>query len=236
MNSFHKRSLGILAFSIFFLSACSNSSNSNDEDNESSVAQSSHALSSHIAGSSAVEKSSAASSASVSFAKGEPVEIDGQSYKTVVIGSQTWMAENLNVVPAADSSWCYNNEPSNCDIYGRLYRFDAAMAICPTGWHLPDTTEWNTLEAAVGSTKKLRSTTSWKTAGSGTDDYSFSVLPAGYIYEDAHEFLGETAFFWTSTSTDDYDAWHIQINDYGSTLFSMSFSKSFAYSVRCLKD
>ena len=112
---------------------------------------------------------------------------DGQVYKTVAIGSQTWMAENLNYAYTGISynyygftfdstSWCYNNDPANCDTCGRLYTWAAAMdsvgtwstngmgcgygkecspiypvrGICPKGWHLPSLSEWDALITAVG--------------------------------------------------------------------------------------
>ena len=113
-------------------------------------------------------------------------ERDGKVYRTVQIGDQVWMAENLNFDPGQggsgddkyDWSWCYNNEPKNCDVGGRLYTWAAAMdsvgewstngkgcgygsrwncsptypvrGICPKGWHLPEKVEWGTLFEAVG--------------------------------------------------------------------------------------
>jgi hypothetical protein len=73
---------------------------------------------------------------------------DGQTYKTVTIGTQIWMAENLNY--ETTNSYCYDDDPSNCSKYGRLYTWAAATKACPIGWHLPSDDEWNTLFTAVG--------------------------------------------------------------------------------------
>ena len=141
-------------------------------------------------------------------------ERDGKTYKTVKIGSQTWMAENLNYESA--KSWCYGKDSANCTKYGRLYTWAAAMdsvgtwstngmgcgfdkkcsstypvrGVCPSGWHLPKLMEWNTLFTAVGGLsvmgKMLKSTSGWDgyNAENGTDGYSFAALPAGYRASD----------------------------------------------------
>ena len=116
-------------------------------------------------------------------------ERDGQVYKTVKIGTQTWMAENLNYAyPKQDSSsdsvsWCYNNEPDSCAKYGRLYTWDAAMNSCPQNWHLSSFGEWDVLTALANyESIYLKSTSGWSENGNGSDIFGFGVLPGG-IYK-----------------------------------------------------
>ena len=73
---------------------------------------------------------------------------DGKVYKTVKIGTQTWMAQNLNYTMVNSS--CYNDSNVNCKTYGRLYTWAAAKTACPKGWHLPSDTEWSILETYSG--------------------------------------------------------------------------------------
>ena len=174
-------------------------------------------------------------------------ERDGQTYKTVKIGTQTWMAENLNYAylqPTAEldsSSFCYRDSASYCEKYGRLYSWDVAINICPDGWHLPDTTEWNTLFAAVGGSstagKMLKSTSGWKNSGNGTDAYSFAVLPAGYGDNGkTYDFKGSDADFWSSTEYDSSYAYDVLMNYYDDVAYLFNLGKRQAFSVRCVKD
>ncbi len=75
---------------------------------------------------------------------------DGQTYKTVKIGKQTWMAQNLNYEPQTGKSWCYENDTSYCNKYGRLYDWNTARTVCPIGYHLPSREEWDSLGRAMG--------------------------------------------------------------------------------------
>jgi len=174
----------------------------------------------------------------------------GQTYKTVKIGTQTWMAENLNY--AVDSSWCYTDSADSCSKYGRLYQWAAIMGldpsynsklwngalphqgICPTGWHVPSKSEWDALINYIGymtAGKSLQSTTF-----SGTDLYGFCGLPAGD--RDIHGsffHVGTAARFWSSSEDDQVYAWNKFLENNG-ILNGMSFQKTNSYSARCLKD
>ncbi len=77
---------------------------------------------------------------------------DGKCYKWIKIGSQIWMAENLNYL-SSSGSWCYDDLISNCNIYGRLYDWETAMTACPIGWHLPSSEEWESLTLYLGGKK-----------------------------------------------------------------------------------
>ena len=178
---------------------------------------------------------------------------DGQSYKTIIIGSQTWMAQNLNYaytgVPynygsyTSDStSWCYGNEASNCTKYGRLYTWAAAITACPEGWHLPTQAEFEALFTAVGGQstagKVLKSTSVLTSSGKDTDAYAFSALPAGnrntngdYIYK------GNFADFWSSTENGRTHAYGMNLDfDIDVAKLYDYYDKSLGFSVRCVKD
>ena len=115
-------------------------------------------------------------------------ERDGQFYKVVKIGMQIWMADNLNY--AADSSWCYKKKSKNCDVYGRLYQWTAAMnvntrylndsagrivnyphqGICPNGWHIPADEEWKKLADYA------RDSSSFKSKKGRSSDYGLALV------------------------------------------------------------
>lgn len=136
-------------------------------------------------------------------------DIDGNSYKTVTIGTQVWMAENLRVkrypdgtnIPEVTSceSWAsltqsseafcfYDNNSHN--LHGGYYTYSAAIKACPKGWHLPTNNEWDQLVIYLYNNgfnnaegKALKSSFSWKLNGNGSDNMAFSALPSGRKYQ-----------------------------------------------------
>ncbi len=187
---------------------------------------------------------------------------DGQTYKTVTIRSQTWMAENLNY--ESTNSYCYNDKASNCTKYGRLYTWAAAMdsvgtwstngkgcgyettcsktypvrGICPEGWHLPTKFEWDSLNTVVGgfSGPSLRSTSGWYNNRNGTDEFKFSALPAGgRDYYGNYGSEGHNAYFWSSTEFFD-DSYNVYLNYDNTEAKLYAHGRYSAFSVRCLKD
>jgi uncharacterized protein (TIGR02145 family) len=146
---------------------------------------------------------------------------DIKLYKTVKIGEQVWMAENLNYKTGA--SWCYENDDYNCDIYGRLYNWNAAAKACPSGWHLPTRREWNEALAA-GFSPTL--------GGKLSGEYNYAVPVNEY------KFLGKEEFgaWWGLTGHGDNNAysWHINANE--NDLNEKITNKSIGYSVRCVQN
>ena len=163
---------------------------------------------------------------------------DGQTYKTVKIGKQVWMAENLNF--KIDSSYCYNDSSEYCKKYGRLYSWAAAKRACPEGWHLPTIDEFETLFAAVGGQstagKKLKSASGWKKDGNGTDDYSFTALPAGGRSTNESFYGGDgAAYFWSSTEYGKNRSYYIFLNYQDDEANEVDYYRDDGMSVRCVK-
>ena len=166
-------------------------------------------------------------------------ERDGHVYKTIVIKTQMWMAENLNY--EVENSFCYNDDPANCATYGRLYTWAAATTVCPSGWHLPSKGEFETLFSAVGGSdtagKMLKSTSGWSDDGNGTDAYAFSALPAGSRALNGDYYNeGYFASFWSSTELNSGNAYEEWL-EYGFVSADPGGDdKNYGFSVRCLKD
>ena len=145
---------------------------------------------------------------------------DGRIYRTVKIGDQTWMAENLNYADSVNylsmqnKSWCYENNLENCNQYGRLYTWSAAVdsiywysqgkncgadepfcnlpqkiqGICPNKWHMPNNNEWNLLYSTTGSDYKTMQAKGFIKWNKASDAYGFSAIPGGYRPHDGTSF------------------------------------------------
>ncbi len=178
---------------------------------------------------------------------------DSRIYKSVRIGSQTWMAENLNY--NATGSRCYGDNSggdsqNRCGTYGRLYNWETAMAgsgssdavpsgirgVCPYGWHLPSDAEWTILTDYVGGSS-LKSAIGWYSGGNGTDDYGFSALPGGYGNSGGNfGSVGNDGRWWSATEDNSYDAWYRYMYNDESGVYRYNHYKSYLFSVRCLYD
>jgi uncharacterized protein (TIGR02145 family) len=179
------------------------------------------------------------------------VSFGAQSYKTVKLGPQTWMAENLNI--NTKDSWCYENKSEKCSSYGRLYTWEAAMRACPAGWHLPSIVEFKTLFYMVGGEKeaglKLKSRYGWyqltDTYGNGVDTYGFSVIPTGEFYykNGIYRNEGKTSNLWSSSRQDEFfgpdspkDPLSVPFEFFSNYLMGHSSNKNDRHPVRCIKD
>ena len=168
------------------------------------------------------------------------------------------MAANLNYSDGGTIGKCYNDLDANCDIYGRLYNYAAAVStsdkVCPNGWHLPTDAEWTALTTAVNNglaetAAKLKAKSGWSNSRStngtlgtdGTDDFGFSALPGGYgnlragNYGSIVNFGSARGGFWWSAGN--VAANGAQIRHIGPTLGDVNRidnDKSRLYSVRCV--
>jgi uncharacterized protein (TIGR02145 family) len=181
---------------------------------------------------------------------------DGQKYKTVKIGKQTWMAENLNY-KTEWGTWCYKNDTSHCKKYGRLYDWEVAMEACPAGYHLPSREEWDNLAESVGGKKspidydfnhtwklagkKLKAKKGWNMyedkSGNGTDDYGFSALPSGDHNTANGRFnrIGDNGTWWTATQVRNGEGYGRGMYYNGDGVYEIH-GKAQAFSVRCVAD
>jgi uncharacterized protein (TIGR02145 family) len=153
------------------------------------------------------------------------------------------MAENLNY--AASGSKCYDNKPDNCKKYGRLYDWNVAMKVCPSGWHLPSNAEWNELMAVVDGEevagKKLKAKSGWNKdkgkSGNGTDEFGFSALPGGYGDSGGSFYnVGSSGFWWSANEDGSYFAYIRDMIYYYDGASWSSYGKSYLFSVRCVQD
>lgn len=202
---------------------------------------------------------------SVTFAD-STVTIGGRVYRTVTIGSATWLAENLDYkfqvdgsqipigasgTPSTPSAWYYNNDEATYGVdgnkYGLLYNWyatkyldDNKSTLLPEGWRVPSTTDWDTLATAIGGASTagtiLKSATGW-TNGAGTDDYGFSGVPAGqYVSTWGFVSLGLFNFFWTTVEGDDSSNAFSRSLGAEARITGGMSNRSTGYSIRLVKD
>jgi len=203
---------------------------------------------------------------------GSVSDIDGNVYKTILIGTQTWMAENLKTTkyrngnligtttpttldvsyyvyyPAPAYQWAYAGDESKVATYGRLYSWYAVVGstVCPTGWHVPNDSEWTTLitflggENVAGGKLKETGTSHWSTPNTGATNISgFTALPGGYRSSTGISYaIGADGNWWSSS---DYYArtacYRIMTSSYNGVFGSNRGSdKPIGMSVRCIKN
>ncbi len=162
-----------------------------------------------------------------------------QEYKTIKIGNQIWMAENLNF--KVGYSACYANLDENCEKYGRLYDWVTALTACPEGWHLPSYTEWQILINSVGGKetagKNLKNETGWEEGGNGANSKRFSALPGGLGYSNAIFYsAGSSGNWWSSTEQNTGNAYYLNMFYQTSDISESDGNKLSLFSVRCIKN
>jgi uncharacterized protein (TIGR02145 family) len=185
---------------------------------------------------------------------------DGKNYSVVQVGTQTWMAENLNVGIKINGTqnqtnngiiekYCFNNMQSNCDVYGGLYQWDEmmqycpsrhnSMGLCPYGWIVPSDDDWTVLsdylqgESVAGGKMKETGTDHWASPNNGaTNSSGFTALPGGLN----SNYLTFRAYFWSVSEYNTTDVWsRYLLYDYPD-LTSDHYPKTNGYSVRCMKS
>jgi uncharacterized protein (TIGR02145 family) len=188
---------------------------------------------------------------------------DGNVYKTVKIGKQEWMSENLNVehyrngdvIPQVQSekkwseletgAWCYyENKTINGPSYGKLYNWYAVndpRGLAPEGWHVPSDSEWTKLTDYLGGAeiagKKMKSTSGWYADGNGTNSSGFTAFPGGVRYYDGfYSLIGKLGYFWSASENGLNYAWYRFLNFDFSDVSRFNYYKDYGFSVRCVRD
>ncbi len=194
--------------------------------------------------------------------KAQVIAQDGKSYKTVKIGNQTWMAENLNVstyrngdtIPQVQDpkiwgnlktgAWCYyEGKPQTGSSYGKLYNWYAVndpRVLAPEGWHIPSDTEWTELSTflggRMGSSSKIKFSKGWADGGNGSNETGFAAVPGGTRSVELFSFAGKYGYWWSSTEFDSYSAWNRYLGYNTNDIGRSTGWKQFGNSVRCVKD
>jgi len=156
---------------------------------------------------------------------------DGQVYSYVKIGSQTWMAQNLNY--ETDDSRCYDDDESYCTTYGSLYYWEDALTACPAGWRLPSYEDWDELINTAGGTniagKNLRKDASNTYGFSALHSYICYISSKDECVDYSYSYYNNYGYWWSTEKS-----YPIYINGYtaGGTV---GLVYDYLLSVRCIK-
>jgi uncharacterized protein (TIGR02145 family) len=163
---------------------------------------------------------------------------NGQTYRTVKMGGKVWMADNLNY--KTDNSWCYDNDESNCNKYGRLYDWNTAMDACPSGWRLSTRRDWDSLIASSGGNtagSMLKSVIGWENDGNGSDDYGFSAMPVGiFVQDEGFHHIGKVGIWWTASESGNAVSFYRRMHTGNKFVDENRGNKNFGLSVRCVQE
>jgi uncharacterized protein (TIGR02145 family) len=176
---------------------------------------------------------------------------DGKQYKTVKIGTQTWMSENL-AFKATSGCYAYENIENNAIIYGYLYNWETANKVCPSGWHLPSKIEWATLNEYLGGDSlahiKLIEVGNghWKNPDpTVTNESGFTALPGGLFSASnfrpdiKFQYVGNYGYWWSATEDNEpgsLNAWFRVLGDYFKNEEMDVASKVRGSSIRSIKN
>jgi uncharacterized protein (TIGR02145 family) len=203
----------------------------------------------------------------VSMPPAAAADLDGNPYSAVTIGAQTWLVENLRTAHyangetidqitdasawaiAGSGAWCHYENEARFEVpYGKLYNWYAVAdprGVCPAGWHVPDSSEWNALfdilggMETAGDAMKEAGTAHWMSPNSGaTNSSGFTALPGGarsaepgYAYP-----LGSLGLFWTASERNGGEAQGYYLFDSYHSVERQVYKKQMGLSVRCVKD
>ncbi len=171
------------------------------------------------------------------------VDISGNVYNTITIGTQTWMAENLRY-KAPSGCWAYKDDEANVNLYGYLYNWTTANNVCPIGWSLPTNYDWLVLAESLGGLKyagaAMKSKKYWLPPNQGVySENSFSAYPSGTRNKyGGYYYLGEWAVYWTSSMNFDNEGCHntVVLMYDQSCLMPLFDQNEYGNAVRCIKN